>query len=194
VTERSWNKIPLVVWSGALAMGETIAPPAGQQVKSQGGKGLLKHGLDRAEHLKGQLPVPLDVASLILIQHVPLSIRFRVDEKRFDVDGAYNVRYEIIKKRFVKATIRGTTDRLTQPGKIALVHSHATEAQEWREYIAYLQRRHYLIDNVEELELGELQGAQGLRALRVTVDFTSPERNVPSMLETLVHDGEPAHA
>jgi hypothetical protein len=82
------------------------------------------------------------------------------------------VRYEIIKKRIDKAVIRGTTERLTQPAKIALVYSHPSEAGEWRDYIEYLQRRGYLAREVEELELEELPGAQGLRALRVTVDLT----------------------
>ena len=139
----------------------------------------------RVERLKTRLPVTLDVTNLILIQHAPLSIRFRFDEKRFDVDGAYNVRYEIIKKRIDKAIIRGTTERLTQPGKIALVYSHATEAAEWREYIEYLQRLGYLTRDVEELELDELQGAQGLRALRVTVDLANRELDVPSSAAAL---------
>jgi hypothetical protein len=139
----------------------------------------------RAERLKDRLPVPLDITNLILIQHAPLSIRFRFDEKRFDVDGAYNVRYEIIKKRIDKAIIRGTTERLTQPGKIALVYSHATEAAEWREYIEYLQRLGYLTREVEELELDELQGAQGLRALRVTVDLANRELDPPSTAVSL---------
>ena len=134
----------------------------------------------RVERLKDRLPVRLDITSLILIQHAPLSIRFRSEEKRFDVDGAYNVRYEIIKKRIDKAIIRGTTERLTQPGKIALVYSHPSEAAEWREYIEYLQRLGYLIPGLEELELDELQGAQGLRALRVTVDLANRELDVPS--------------
>jgi GAF domain len=139
----------------------------------------------RIERLKDRLPVRLDITNLILIQHAPLSIRFRADEKRFDVDGAYNVRYEIIKKRIDKAVIRGTTERLTQPGKIALVYSHASEAAEWREYIEYLQRLGYLTREVEELELDELQGAQGLRALRVTVDLTNRELDVPSSAAAL---------
>ena len=139
----------------------------------------------RAERLKDRLPVPLDITNLILIQHAPLAIRFRFDEKRFDVDGAYNVRYEIIKKRIDKAIIRGTTERLTQPGKIALVYSHATEAAEWREYIEYLQRLGYLTREVEELELDELQGAQGLRALRVTVDLANRELDPPSTAASL---------
>jgi hypothetical protein len=134
----------------------------------------------RVERLKDRLPVRLDITNLILIQHAPLSIRFRSDEKRFDVDGAYNVRYEIIKKRIDKAIIRGTTERLTQPGKIALVYSHPSEAAEWREYIEYLQRLGYLTRDVEELELDELQGAQGLRAMRVTVDLANRELDVPS--------------
>jgi hypothetical protein len=142
----------------------------------------------RVERLKSRLPVALDITNLILIQHAPLSIRFRFDEKRFDVDGAYNVRYEIIKKRIDKATIRGTTERLTQPGKIALVYSHATEAAEWREYIEYLQRLGYLTRDVEELELDELQGAQGLRALRVTVDLANRELEVPSSASALPRD------
>jgi GAF domain-containing protein len=134
----------------------------------------------RVERLKDRLPVRLDITNLILIQHAPLSIRFRFDEKRFDVDGAYNVRYEIIKKRIDKAIIRGTTERLTQPGKIALVYSHGSEAAEWREYIEYLQRLGYLTRETEDVELDELQGAQGLRALRVTVDLANRELDVPS--------------
>src|SRR5262249_58556105 len=122
--------------------------------------------------VKDQLSVPLEVASLVLVQHAPLSIRFRFDEKRFDVDGAYNVRYEIIKKRIDKAVVRGSTERLTQPGKIAIVYSHSSEALEWRDYVDYLRTRGYLTGDVEDLELEELPGAQGLRALRVTVNLS----------------------
>ncbi len=124
-----------------------------------------------AERLKERLAVPLEVTNLILVQHAPLSIRFRFDEKRFDVDGAYNVRYEIIKKRIDKAIINGTSERLTQPGKIAIVYSQNGEAVEYRGYIDYLRKLGYLMPEVEELELEELQGVPGLRALRVTVDL-----------------------
>jgi hypothetical protein len=127
----------------------------------------------RAERVKPRLPEPLEITSLILVQHAPLAIRFRFDEKRFDVDGAYNVRYEIMKKRIDKAVVRGTTERLTQPGKIAIVYSQAGEATEYRDYIAYLQSLGYLEGDVESLELEELQGVSGLRALRVAVNFGS---------------------
>ncbi len=127
----------------------------------------------QVEALKPRLPQALEITNLILIQHTPLAIRFRFDEKRFDVDGAYNVRYEIMKKRIDKAVLRGTTERLTQPGKIALVYSQPSEAAEYKEYIAYLQALRFLTPEVEYLELDELQGVTGLRALRVTVDVAN---------------------
>src|SRR5881628_3872367 len=123
----------------------------------------------RAERLKTRLPVVLDVTSLILIQHMPLAIRFRQDEKRFDVDGAYDIRYEIVKKRIDKALIKGTPERVTQPGQIAIVYGQPAEAQEYRGYLEYLRDLGYIAGEVEELELEELQGVHGLRALRVTV-------------------------
>jgi hypothetical protein len=103
------------------------------------------------------------------VQSTPLSIRFRPDEKQFDVDGTYNIRYEILKKRIDKAVIKGTAERLTQPGRIAIIYAQAREAGEYREYIEYLRASGYLTDDVEEVELEDLQGIQGLKALRVTV-------------------------
>jgi hypothetical protein len=129
----------------------------------------------RAERLKDRLAAPLEVTQLILVQHTPLAIRFRFDEKRFDVDGAYDIRYEIVKKRIDKAIIEGTTERVTQPGKIAIIYSQPAEALEYRAYIEYLQSLGYLKDDVEHLELGELQGVQGLQALRVSVDLENPK-------------------
>jgi hypothetical protein len=123
----------------------------------------------RSAAIKSSLRVPLDMTHLILVQDVPLSIRFRLDEKQFDVDGAYNVRYEIMKKRIDKALVKGTAERLTQPEKVAIVYSNAREAVEYGEYIEYLQSTGHLYPEVESLELEALQEVQGLRALRVRV-------------------------
>jgi len=123
----------------------------------------------RTHALKADLAVPLDTTQLILIHAQSLSIRFRQDERQFDVDGAYNIRYEIIKKRIDKATVLGTGERLTQPGQLALVYAQPRDATEYLEYIDYLQDRNLLAPGVEELELEELQGVKGLLALRVTV-------------------------
>jgi hypothetical protein len=123
----------------------------------------------RTAALKTRMPVPLDTTQLILIHGQSLSIRFRQDERQFDVDGAYNIRYEIIKKRIDKATVQGTGERLTQPGHIALVYAQTREAVEYTEYIDYLQDRGLLEPGIEDLELEELQGVKGLLALRVKV-------------------------
>jgi len=145
----------------------------------------------RIARLKDRLPLALDVTNLVLVQHAPLAIRFREDEKRFDVDGAYNARYAIIKSRVDKAVVRGTTERLTQPGKVAIVYSQSSEAFEYRDYIEYLQSLSYLTREVEDLELDELQGAQGLRAIRVTVDLGSIRSESPAA-DALAGAGLPA--
>ncbi|WP_297085648.1 GAF domain-containing protein [uncultured Draconibacterium sp.] len=121
--------------------------------------------------LQPQLTTKLDITQLILVHSNPLSIEFRQDEKKFDVAGAYNIRYEITKKRIDKARINGSNERITQVGKIAIIYSHADEIQEYKKYIDYLIAQGYLAPTIEELELEDLKGASGLRALRVEVNF-----------------------
>jgi hypothetical protein len=139
----------------------------------------------RTDQLKASLKVPLDTTHLILVQNTPLSIRFRIDEKQFDVDGAYNIRYEIMKKRIDKAMIKGRNERLTQPRKIAIVYSQPREAAEYRQYIDYLHASGYLTNEVEDLELEELQGIQGLKALRVTANLQTPKLERSPELEEM---------
>lgn len=119
----------------------------------------------------------LRVASLILVHSNPLSIKFRMDEKQFDVDGAYNIRYEIIKKRIDKANIKNTDKRLTIPGKIAIVYSQDSDAKEYLKYIKFLQSKNYL-GKLEKLEIEDLQGVSGLKALRVEVIYNSKEEAI----------------
>ncbi len=97
------------------------------------------------------------------------SISFRNDEKRFDVEGGYNIRYQVVKKRIDKVHILNTHERLTQPGKIALVYFNKKERDEYIGYINYLQDKQILLDDIEHLELEELQGITGLKAIRVGV-------------------------
>jgi len=121
------------------------------------------------EQLKEYLPVTLETAQLIFVYSSPLSILFRTDEKRFDVDGAYNIRYEIIKKRIDKALIEGTRKRLTVAGKIAIAYTSERDREEYMQYINYLIAQDYITEEVEDLSISRLQGVHGLRALRVTV-------------------------
>jgi hypothetical protein len=126
-----------------------------------------------ADDLQKAMKVPLQATHLILVNHSPVSIRFRFDEKRFDVDGAYDVGHEIIRSRIDKATVKGRSERLTQPGKIAIVYSRPNEHQELTHHIDFLRGQGYLEDNLESLDLDDLPGVQGLRALRVGINTQS---------------------
>jgi hypothetical protein len=119
--------------------------------------------------MQSDFPVALDVASMILVFNQPLSISFRMDEKQFDVDGTYNARYEIVKKRVDKAYIKGTKKRITDKGKITIVYSQKQDEREYLRYIKFLQSKHYLDTDVEIVELEDLQAVTGLKAIRVSV-------------------------
>ena len=126
---------------------------------------------NRTAALKNDLPLPLDTTHLILVHSNPLSVRFRLDEKKFDVDGAYNIRYEIVKKRIDKATVKGSNERITQPGKIAVIYSQEKDAQEYKTYFDFLKEKNLVLDDLETLELEDLQGVSGLKALRFSVNL-----------------------
>ena len=121
--------------------------------------------------LSKQLSHPLKTTQLILAHNTPIDIRFRGDERKFDVDGAANVRYEIMKKRIDKVHIKETGERLTQPGKIAIVYNQPKEADEFAEHIEFLQNQKLIKPGLERHDLEELQGVVGLKALRVDVQY-----------------------
>lgn len=121
--------------------------------------------------LEKRLSLPLQTTQLILAHSVPLTISFRRKERKFDVDGAYNIRYEIVKKRIDKVHLKDSDERLTQPGKIGIVYSQHKELMEYLEYIEFLQKEGLLGEEVEHLELEDTQGISGLKALRVDVKF-----------------------
>ncbi|MBV7269535.1 GAF domain-containing protein [Winogradskyella luteola] len=120
-------------------------------------------------HNQHAYPIALDVASMVLVFNQPLSIRFRMDEKRFDVDGTYNARYEVVKKRVDKALIKGTEERITEKGKLTIVYSQKEDEEEYVRYIKFLQSKHVLDTDLEILELEDLQGVTGLKALRASI-------------------------
>lgn len=127
--------------------------------------------------MMNEMPYPLRVASLILVYSSPLSIKFHMDQKQFDVNGAYNARYEIVKKRIDKSFIKGTEERLTQAGKIAIVYSQDSDVPEYLNYIEFLQAENKL-GKVEMLELENLQGISGLKAIRVEVVYKNIKKGL----------------
>jgi hypothetical protein len=136
-------------------------------------------------NLKETLPVSLSVASMILVFGGSLSLRFRMDEKRFDVDGTYNARYEVVKKRVDKANIKGTKERITQAGKIAIIYSQKEDELEFLKYIEFLQSKKQLDNNVEILELENLQGVTGLKAIRVSILYTKEYYTYEDLMDTI---------
>jgi hypothetical protein len=119
--------------------------------------------------LRQQLEMPVATTQLIFIHGHSIDIKFRKDERRFDVEGAYNIRYQVIKKRIDKVLIKDTQERLTVPDKIALTYFNPKEADEYLDYIRYLQQEGLLTEEVEFLELEPVQGVVGMKALRVGV-------------------------
>ncbi|PWN60478.1 GAF domain-containing protein [Chryseobacterium viscerum] len=131
-------------------------------------KTICKMELD-FQSFKKDLPIQLDIASLIFVYNEKIDIRFRMDEKRFDVDGAYNSYYEIIKKRLDKAHVKDSSERITAPGKITIVYFGMENQKEYLDYISKLQKKDVLQHDVEFLKVEDLQGITGLLALRVSL-------------------------
>lgn len=115
--------------------------------------------------------IPMDATSLILVYDSSLSIQFRMDEKRFDIDGSYNTRYEIIKKRLDKAVIKNSEERIVQPKSIAIVFVSNADRDEYMGYIKYLQKLGVLQATIQAFEVEDLQGVVGLIGLRVLVNL-----------------------
>jgi len=128
-------------------------------------------GCARLSHqLQQQLKLPLNTCHLIVVQQEPISIKFNIDEKQLVVAGSYDTRYEVLKSRMDKSYVRGTNERLTQIGKIAIVYSNQREEDEYRQCAEYLHSTGCLADEIEMLELDDLQSVHGLKAIRVTVN------------------------
>lgn len=136
--------------------------------------------------LEKRLSMPLQTTQLILAHSIPLTISFRRKERKFDVDGAYNIRYEIVKKRIDKVHLRDSEERLTQPGKIGIVYSQQRELNEYLEYIDFLQGEKLLGENVEHLDLEDTQGISGLKAIRVEVNMSEEVVSTPPAQVTKV--------
>ncbi len=133
---------------------------------------ILACGMARqAASIKPRLAVPLDTCQLIFYNPKPLTIRFRYDEKRFDVDGASDARLETIKSRLDKAMVKGGRERLTQPGRLAVVYTHPDEGRELMQYAGYLQAEGYFQKEAEFIDLEELPGLRGLKALRLEIQL-----------------------
>ena len=121
--------------------------------------------------IKGKYSHPTRNNSVMLVFDKPISISFRMDERRFDVEGQESIQFEILKKRIDKVKIKDTGERLTKPGTIAIVYSNAQEIADYGEYFNFLQKNNLVAGEQEMLELEDVQSISGLKALRITVNM-----------------------
>ncbi|UFH54274.1 GAF domain-containing protein [Spirosoma sp. KNUC1025] len=121
--------------------------------------------------LRPHLPLPLQTTQLILAHSQPVDINFRQDEHRFDVEGSYSIRYEVVKKRIDKAYILDTHERLTQPGTIALVYANHQDVAPYLPLIETMRDQQQIQPTVDQIELEPLQGVFGMKALRLHINF-----------------------
>lgn len=159
-----------------IYIGQSIAPdkPFNQfhlknlrlwQLSSMAAIAKITHGL------LPEMPTPLHTTQLIFVHNNVINIAFRTDERKFDVEGAYSIRYQMIKKRIDKVRVRDTEERLTQPDKIVLIYFDKADIHDYLPFIHYLQEKGALHNDLEELVLEDLQGLTGLKALRVGVVY-----------------------
>ena len=114
-------------------------------------------------------PTSIEIAPLIFAYGNTITLKFRPDEKRLDVEGTYNIRYEILKKRLDKAVIEGTQDRLTQPDHLAIVFGGDQDKATYLRHLRYLADKGYIAPGWEHLKLDPMQGATGLDAIRARI-------------------------
>lgn len=115
------------------------------------------------------MPKKLQTTQLIFVHNQTIDISFRSDERKFDVEGAYNIRYQMIKKRIDKVLVRETNERLTQPNKLAIIYFNKKDLEDYLPFIQYLQETGVFHQELEELDLEDVQGLSGLKALRVEI-------------------------
>ena len=123
------------------------------------------------KNIQKKNPLKLEVASLLYATNTTLDILFKLDEKRFDVNGYNNAKYEIVKKRLSKAFVKGSNERINQPHKICIIYTEDILREEYTNYINLLIKKGFLKNDIEYLEIDDLQGLSGLLAIRVSVNY-----------------------
>lgn len=123
------------------------------------------------QKVKEQLSLDMNLTSLIMVYNEAVSIKFRMDEKRFDVEGNSDIRYEILKKRLSKALIKNTNERLVQDNKLAIIYLNETEKLQYINYIKFMQSKHYFEPEIEMVTIEDLQDITNLQAIRVSINI-----------------------
>ncbi len=122
----------------------------------------------RLEQLRKDLPLDMSLSYLILTRSHGLSIKFRTEEKHFDIDGSQHTHFEILKKNLDKSLVKETRERLTQGDKMSIVYLQESDKLLYSRYLEDLAAKGLIQPEIEDLEIEPVQGIDGLRALRAT--------------------------
>lgn len=123
----------------------------------------------RAAQIAPTLVVPMDVTLLIFVHTSAIDISFREDERRFDVEGGYNIRYQMVKKRIDKTRIKNSGERLVRPNTLAIVFQGDMLGTEIGELLTEVAATGLLRSDFEFCTLEEIQGVSELRAARADI-------------------------
>lgn len=121
-----------------------------------------------------KLPYQIELTSLIFAYNYPINIHFRMDEKRFDVEGNNDIRYEVIKKRIDKAFNKHKPkERIVQQQHLTIVYLNEDDAKEYLAYLEFLQKHDYFSGPIEKIDIEDVQDITGLKALRIKINTSS---------------------
>lgn len=123
------------------------------------------------QKLKPNLAFDMDITNLILVYDSFVSLKFRMDEKRFDLNTNSDIRYEILKKRLSKARVRHSNERIVQSNQLTIVYMNEKDKRDYYDYVRFLQSLGYLKPEIEEIVVENLQSITNLEALRVSVNI-----------------------
>lgn len=131
----------------------------------------------RAAQAEQSLPVPMQVTLLVFVHGTTIDISFREDERHFDVEGGYNIRYQMVKKRIDKIRIKDSEERLVQPHKLAVVFQGSAVGKEVASLLQEVADEGFLTPCIESVILEEIQGVSELRAWRADVRLNESLKN-----------------
>jgi hypothetical protein len=123
----------------------------------------------RAAEVATSLVVPMQVTLLIFVHTSTIDISFREDERRFDVEGGYNIRYQMVKKRIDKVRIKNSKERLVRPNTLAIVFQGDTLEMEIGNLLTEVVASGLLKPDFEICTLEEIQGVSELQAVRADI-------------------------
>src|SRR5690606_41772808 len=98
-----------------------------------------------------------------------IEISFRPDERRHDVEGGYEIRYQRVNKRIDKVRLEGCKERVVRPHTLAIVFQGESWRKEIMGLLEVVAAMRMLKPDFEFCTLEEVQGVSELEAIRADI-------------------------